>query len=94
MDEEDLIDIKIPPPPDDGSGSEHDEDPKGSLLAGEQRRGSDPGIKPSPMPGVILLSRFVTFWYVSVGESYGGPQVQGNTKLTHDKTKSICGKTI
>lgn len=60
MDEEDLVDVKIPPP-DDGSDSEGEKDPKDSLLE-EKRRDSDPGIKPSPMPGVNLLSRFVTFW--------------------------------
>lgn len=61
MDEEDLIDIKIPPVADDGSESEHEDDLKDSLLGGKQRRRSDPGIKPSPMPGVNLISRFVTF---------------------------------
>jgi len=61
MDEEDLVDIKIPPP-DDGSDSENEKDTIKDSLLEEKRRDSDPGIKPSPMPGVNLLSRFVTFW--------------------------------
>ena len=62
MDEEDLVDVKIPPPDDDSDDDcSIDKDPKDSLLE-EKRRDSDPGIKPSPMPGVNLLSRFVTFW--------------------------------
>lgn len=60
MDEEDLVDVKIPPP-DDGSDSENEKSAKDSLLE-EKRRDNIPGIKPSPMPGVNLLSRFVTFW--------------------------------
>lgn len=60
MDFEDLVDVKIPPP-DDGSDSDSEKGLKDSLLE-EKRRDSDPGIKPSPMPGVNLLSRFVTFW--------------------------------
>ena len=58
MDEEDLVDIKLPPPPDDNHASD---DEKHSLLE-EKRRDSIPGIKPSPMPGVNVFSRFVTFW--------------------------------
>lgn len=61
MDAEDLIDIKIPPIADGGSENEDDDDLKDSLLGGEERRGSDPGIKPSPMPAVNVVSRFVTF---------------------------------
>jgi len=60
MDEEDLVDIKIPPPADDNT-SDDDKDDKDSLLE-NKRRDSIPGIKPSPMPGVNVFSRFVTFW--------------------------------
>ena len=60
MDEEDLIDVKIPPP-DDSIDSDNEKDLEDSLLD-EKRRDSDPGIKPSPMPGVNLFSRFVIFW--------------------------------
>ena len=63
MDEEDLIDIKIPVPlPDrDDTLSDDEKDPKDSLLE-EKRRDSIAGIKPSPMPGVNVFSRFVSFW--------------------------------
>ena len=60
MDEEDLVDVKIPTPPDE-DGSDDEKDVKDSLLEGK-RRDSIPGIKPSPMPGVSVFSRFVTFW--------------------------------
>ena len=62
MDEEDLVDIKIPTPPDEDD-SDDEKDLKDSLLEGKRiKRDSIPGIKPSPMPGVSLFSRFVTFW--------------------------------
>ena len=60
MDEEDLVDIKIPPPADDNT-SDDDKDDIDSLLE-NKRRDSIPGIKPSPMPEVNVFSRFVTFW--------------------------------
>ena len=60
MDEEDLVDVKIPTPPDEDDNDD-EKDLKDSLLEGK-RRDSIPGIKPSPMPGVSVFSRFVTFW--------------------------------
>lgn len=62
MDEEDLVDIKIPPPADeDHNEDDYERDLKDSLLE-EKRRDSIPGVKPSPMPSVSVFSRFVTFW--------------------------------
>ena len=60
MDEEDLVDVKIPPPSDE-DGSDDEKDLKDSLLE-SKRRDSIPGIKPSPMTSVNVFSRFVTFW--------------------------------
>lgn len=60
MDEEDLVDVKIPTPPDEDDNDD-EKDLKDSLLEGK-RRDSIPGIKPSPMPEVSVFSRFVTFW--------------------------------
>ncbi|PFX19388.1 Multidrug resistance-associated protein 4 [Stylophora pistillata] len=103
MDEEDLIDIKIPPVADDGSESEHEDDLKDSLLGGEQRRRSDPGIKPSPMPGVNLISRFVTFSWLNPLLSQGskkpleaeelyGLRMQDSTSALGDKLQREWGK--
>ena len=58
MDEEDLIDIKIQSPLSDDDDSDDEKD----SLPEEKKRDSIAGIKPSPMPGANVFSRFVSFW--------------------------------
>ena len=61
MDDEDLVDVKNPYHDADYDNDDEGDGQEDALLEGK-RRDSVPGIKPSPMPRVNILSRFVTFW--------------------------------
>lgn len=92
MDAEDLIDIKIPPIADGGSENEDEDDLKDSLLGGEERRGSDPGIKPSPMPAVNVVSRFVTFSWLNPLLSQGSKKPLEAEDLYGLRTQDSTGE--
>lgn len=92
MDAEDLIDIKIPPIAEGGSENEDEDDLKDSLLGGEERRGSDPGIKPSPMPAVNVVSRFVTFSWLNPLLSQGSKKPLEAEDLYGLRTQDSTGE--
>ena len=61
MDKEELVDVRIPAPSPDEVSDDDEKVAKDLLLEGK-RRDSIPGLKPSPMPGVNLFSRYVSYW--------------------------------
>lgn len=61
MDKEELVDVRIPAPSPD-EVSDDDEKVAEDLLLEGKRRDSIPGLKPSPMLGASLFSRYVTYW--------------------------------
>lgn len=64
MDKEELVDVRIPAPSPD-EVSDDDEKVAEDLLLEGKRRDSIPGLKPSPMPGVNLFSRYLTYWWLN-----------------------------